>query len=123
MVMLKQILKFLPFLLLLALIPFILPGGRLGSYYLTLMILSLSYATAALGLTVRLGYSGQISLAQAAFFGIGAYVFYVLVVTYTAPYWLRILASLIATAAFGFFLGVISLRRASHYLALVTIGF
>ena len=78
--MIKQILKFLPFLLLLAVIPFILPGGRLGSYYLTLMILSLSYATAALGLTVLLGYSGQISLAQAAFFGIGAYIFSILAV-------------------------------------------
>ena len=86
--MIKQILKFLPFLILLAVIPFILPGGRLGSYYLTLMILSLSYATAALGLTVLLGYSGQISLAQAAFFGIGAYIFSILAVTDAQSYWL-----------------------------------
>ena len=121
--MIKQILKFLPFLILLALIPFILPGGRLGSYYLTLMILSLSYATAALGLTVLLGYSGQISLAQAAFFGIGAYIFSILAVTDAQSYWLAALAALAVTAGFGFILGAISLRLASHYLALVTIGF
>ncbi len=121
--MIKQILKFLPFLIILAVVPLLLPGGRIGSYYQTLLILSVSYATAALGLTVLLGYSGQISLAQAAFFGIGAYVFTVLVVTYNKSYWLSALAALVVTAAFGFFLGAISLRLASHYLALVTIGF
>ena len=121
--MIKQILKFLPFLILLAIVPLLLPAGRLGAYYQTLLILTVSYATAALGLTVLLGYSGQISLAQAAFFGIGAYVFSVLAVTYGVSYWLSILASLAVTSAFGFFLGAISLRLASHYLALVTIGF
>jgi branched-chain amino acid transport system permease protein len=121
--MIKQIIKFLPFLILLAIVPLLLPAGRLGAYYQTLLILTVSYATAALGLTVLLGYSGQISLAQAAFFGIGAYVFSVLAVTYNVSYWLCILASLTVTSAFGFFLGAISLRLASHYLALVTIGF
>jgi branched-chain amino acid transport system permease protein len=121
--MIKNIIKFLPFLVILAIVPLLLPAGRLGAYYQTLLILSVSYATAALGLTVLLGYSGQISLAQAAFFGIGAYVFSVLVVTYGVSYWLSLLASLAVTSAFGFFLGAISLRMASHYLALVTIGF
>jgi ABC-type branched-subunit amino acid transport system ATPase component/ABC-type branched-subunit amino acid transport system permease subunit len=121
--MIKNIIKFLPFLIILAIVPLLLPAGRLGAYYQTLLILSVSYATAALGLTVLLGYSGQISLAQAAFFGIGAYVFSVLVVTYSVSYWLSLLASLAVTSAFGFFLGAISLRLASHYLALVTIGF
>jgi ABC-type branched-subunit amino acid transport system ATPase component/ABC-type branched-subunit amino acid transport system permease subunit len=121
--MIIKILKFLPFPIILALVPLFLPAGRAGAYYQTLLILSVSYATAALGLTVLLGYSGQVSLAQAAFFGIGAYVFSVLAVTYNVPYWLSLLASLAVTSAFGFFLGAISLRLASHYLALVTIGF
>ncbi|HET9146749.1 MAG TPA: branched-chain amino acid ABC transporter ATP-binding protein/permease [Acetobacteraceae bacterium] len=121
--MIKQALKFLPFPLILAIIPFLLPGGRLGSYYLTLMILSVSYAVAALGLTVLLGYSGQVSLAQAAFFGIGSYVFAILAVKYHQYYWEAFILSLVVTVAFGFILGVISLRLASHYLALVTIGF
>ena len=43
--------------------------------------------------------------------------------TYNVSYWLSMLASLAVTSAFGFFLGAISLRLASHYLALVTIGF
>jgi branched-chain amino acid transport system permease protein len=121
--MTRAIIKFLPFLIALALIPFLLPGGRLGSYYLTLLILSVSYAIAALGLTILLGYSGQVSLAQAAFFGIGAYAFAVLAAKHNVPYGLAAVAALIITTGFGFLLGLISLRLASHYLALVTIGF
>ncbi|OYV87491.1 MAG: branched-chain amino acid ABC transporter substrate-binding protein, partial [Acidiphilium sp. 21-68-69] len=121
--MIRSIAKFLPFIALLVLIPFLLPGGRLGSYYLTLLILSLSYAVAALGLTVLLGYSGQISLAQAAFFGIGAYTFSILAVNHHVGYWSAALAAVVVTTGFGLFLGAISLRLASHYLALVTIGF
>lgn len=121
--MTRPILKFLPFLLLLVLAPLLLPAGRLGSYYLTLMILSLSYSVAALGLTVLLGYSGQISLAQAAFFGIGAYTFSLLAVNLHVDFWLSTLAALVVTTGFGLILGAISLRLASHYLALVTIGF
>ena len=121
--MTKPVVKFLPFLIVLALIPFMLPGGRLGSYYLTLLILSVSSAIAALGLTVLLGYSGQVSLAQAAFFGIGAYAFAILAAKHDVPYGVAVVASLVITTLSGFVLGVISLRLASHYLALVTIGF
>lgn len=121
--MARSILKFMPFIVLLVVIPFLLPGGRLGSYYLTLMILSVSSAVAALGLTVLLGYSGQVSLAQAAFFGIGAYTFSILAVNHHFGYWPSAIAALAVTTGFGLFLGAISLRLASHYLALVTIGF
>jgi branched-chain amino acid transport system permease protein len=121
--MTRAVLKFLPFLIALALIPIFLPGGRLGSYYLTLLILSVSYAVAALGLTILLGYSGQVSLAQAAFFGIGAYAFAVLAAKHDVPFGFAAIAALIITTGFGFLLGLISLRLASHYLALVTIGF
>lgn len=121
--MIKPILKFLPFLIVLALLPLMLPAGRLGAYYLTLLILTASYAVAALGLTVLLGYSGQISLAQAAFFGIGAYTFAILGVHDGVPFWLAAIAAVAVAAVFGLVLGMISLRLASHYLALVTIGF
>lgn len=121
--MIRAALRFLPFLLAIALIALTLPPGRFGAYYLTLLILSVSYAIGALGLTVLLGYSGQISLAQAAFFGIGAYTFSVLAANVHVSFWLAGLAALVVAAGFGLFLGAISLRLASHYLALVTIGF
>ncbi len=121
--MIKQFLKFAPLLVVFAAVPFFLPEGRGGSYYLTLMILSGSYAIAALGLTVLLGYAGQVSLAQAAFFGIGSYAFSILAVTYGVNFWLSLLGAVVIALIFGALIGVLVLRLRTHYLALVTIGF
>lgn len=121
--MFKQVIKFLPFIIALSIVPFLLPGGRLGAYYLTLMILSGSYAIAALGLTVLLGYAGQVSLGQAAFFGIGSYSFSILAVNYHLNFWIAFLLGVVISILFGVLLGGIVLRLKTHYLALVTIGF
>lgn len=121
--MIKQFIKFSVLLLVFAIVPFLLPAGRAGSYYMTLMILSASYAIAALGLTVLLGYAGQVSLAQAAFFGVGSYAFSILAVRYGQDFWLSLLAALAIALAFGALIGVLVLRLRTHYLALVTIGF
>ena len=43
------------------------------AYYLNLLMQASTYAVAVLGLTIVLGYTGKINLAQAAFFGLGAY--------------------------------------------------
>src|SRR5246127_5953072 len=43
------------------------------AYYLNLLMQAATYAVAVVGLTIVLGYTGQINLAQAAFFGLGAY--------------------------------------------------
>ena len=51
--------------------PLLLP---LTAYYLNLLMQASTYAVAVLGLTILLGYTGQINLAQAAFFGLGAYI-------------------------------------------------
>jgi len=45
----------------------------LSAYALNLLMQASTYAIAVLGLTIVLGYTGQINLAQAAFFGLGAY--------------------------------------------------
>lgn len=121
--MIKQFLKFAPLLFVFAVAPFFLPEGRGGSYYLTLMILSGSYAIAALGLTVLLGYAGQVSLAQAAFFGIGSYAFSILAVKYGVDFWLSLLGAVVIALIFGALIGLLVLRLRTHYLALVTIGF
>ena len=50
--------------------PLLLP---MTAYYLNLLMQASTYAVAVFGLTIVLGYTGQINLAQAAFFGLGAY--------------------------------------------------
>src|SRR5690606_13391957 len=50
--------------------PLVLP---LSPYVLNMLMQTCTYAVAVLGMTVVLGYAGQINLAQATFFGLGAY--------------------------------------------------
>jgi branched-chain amino acid transport system permease protein len=77
---------------------------------------------AAIGLNLTLGYAGQVSLAQGAFVGIGAYT----VALLTAagwPYVLAFIAAALFCFAIGWLLGYPALRVQHHYLAFVTLAF
>jgi branched-chain amino acid transport system permease protein len=75
----------------------------------------------ACGLNIVLGYAGQISLAQAGFLGIGAYVCALLgpVVTF----WVALPLAGVICFIIGLGLGFPSLRVKTHFLAMVTLGF
>jgi len=76
-----------------------------------------------LGLNVIIGMTGQLSLCQGAFFGIGAYASALLMTRVGLSFWLSLpLAALIAAAA-GFALGIPALRLRGHYLAMITLAF
>ena len=77
---------------------------------------------AAIGLNLTLGYAGQVSLAQAAFVGIGAYVTAYLT-TRGWPFWSTYLIGGVACFAIGWLLGYPALRVQHHYLAFVTLAF
>lgn len=98
-------------------LPFILSPFR--TFQLTLAV---AYAVACLGLNLLIGYSGQVSLAQGAFFGLGAYSASILVDRGDVP----VLATLPAAAAIcfatGFLFGIPALRLGVLQLALVTFG-
>jgi branched-chain amino acid transport system permease protein len=76
-----------------------------------------------LGLTIVLGYAGQINLAQAAFFGLGAYSVALGTTAFAAPFWIALAIGVIVAAVAGAVLGLTSLRLGGHYLAMVTISF
>jgi branched-chain amino acid transport system permease protein len=77
---------------------------------------------AAIGLNLTLGYAGQISLAQAAFVGIGAYITAYLT-TRGWPFWSTYLLGAVSCFAIGWLLGYPALRVQHHYLAFVTLAF
>jgi len=77
----------------------------------------------ALGLNILMGYAGQVSLANAAFFGIGAYGVAVLGNGTGFTFWLALPLVALATAAIGLLVGLPALRVSSHYLALATLAF
>ena len=77
---------------------------------------------AAIGLNLTLGYAGQISLAQAAFVGIGAYITAYLT-TKGWSFWPTWVFSGVACFVVGWALGYPALRVQHHYLAFVTLAF
>ena len=77
---------------------------------------------AAMGLNLTLGYAGQVSLAQGAFVGIGAYAAAIM----TTSGWPLIAAlgvAIVLCFAIGWILGYPALRVQHHYLAFVTLAF
>ncbi len=95
----------------------------LTGYELNLLMQASTYAIAVFGLVVVLGYTGQINLAQAAFFGLGAYCVGLGTTNFGLGYWLSLVLSVAIAAVAGAILGLASLRLAGHYLAMVTISF
>ncbi|HEY6025087.1 MAG TPA: branched-chain amino acid ABC transporter permease [Pseudolabrys sp.] len=77
---------------------------------------------AAIGLNLTLGYAGQISLAQGAFVGIGAYTV-ALLTPLGVPFFAAFLAAGLLCFVTGWVLGYPALRVQHHYLAFVTLAF
>ena len=90
-----------------------------GLYQLSMW---LTISLAALGLNLTLGYAGQVSMAQGAFVGIGAYTTGLLTLA-GVPWPLAFLASGLLCFAIGWVLGYPALRVQHHYLAFVTLAF
>ena len=77
---------------------------------------------AAIGLNLTLGYAGQISLAQGAFVGIGAYTV-ALLTPVGVPFFAAFIVAGLLCFAIGWVLGYPALRVQHHYLAFVTLAF
>jgi branched-chain amino acid transport system permease protein len=92
-------------------------------YILNILMQAATYATAVVGLVVVLGYCGQISIAQAAFMGLGAYGVAIGTVDFHLNFFAALLLAMALAGALGLLLGVASLRLGGHYLAMVTISF
>ncbi|HYT97100.1 MAG TPA: branched-chain amino acid ABC transporter permease [Casimicrobiaceae bacterium] len=92
---------------------------RSDVYLLTLYCV---YLMATFGLNLTVGYAGQMSLGQAAFFGIGAYIA-AIALKAGVPFLLVLPMSAIACFAVGLALGFPALRVQHHYLAFATLGF
>ncbi|MGX1545576.1 branched-chain amino acid ABC transporter ATP-binding protein/permease [Streptomyces adustus] len=99
----------------------LLPYG-LGSYTIHVVNIALIYALLALGMGLAMGVSGQINLAQVAFFGVGAYAVAILTTHYGYGFWAAALLAVLATVVVGLFVGIPALRMQSHYLGIVTLG-
>jgi len=86
------------------------------------------------GLNLLMGYAGQISLGQAAFYGLGAYVSAIMTTmavrhellpqvsrSWWWP-WLAMVVGMLLTGAFAYVIGKPILRLRGNYLAMATLG-
>jgi len=99
-----------------AVVPLILPPGQL-----TVFVLLGLAAITVVGLSLLMGYAGQVSLGQAAFTAIGAYTSGLLALHHT-PTLLALAAAPVAAALAAVVVGVPILRLRGHQLAFATLA-
>ena len=102
------------------LLPVIFRGN---DYLLNLCVVAGVYSIVVMGLGILLGWAGQMSLAQAAFLGIGAYTSAYFTTHVGLNFWQALPLSILMSALVGVGVGYPCLRLSGHYLALATIGF
>lgn len=102
----------------LAILPFILPN----SFYFDVVIRIAINAMVVIGLNLLMGYTGQISLGHAGFFGIGAYASAILTARYNWAAPLAMLAGAAATGLLAFIVARPILKLKGHTLAMATLG-
>lgn len=81
------------------------------------------YALVCNGMTMLIGYAGQISLGHAAFYGIGAYSSAIISTTYGLSPWFGMIVGMIIAGIIAIIVGIPTFKLKGHYLALATLGF
>ncbi|AOV07349.1 branched-chain amino acid ABC transporter permease [Sporosarcina ureilytica] len=90
-------------------------------YVLYIMTTSFIFIIAVYGMNLLAGFTGQLSLAHAGFFAIGAYSVGILTTRYDVNFWLALLVAVVITCVAGLLLGVIALRTREHFFAIYTL--
>jgi branched-chain amino acid transport system permease protein len=97
-------------------------GTAMGdTFFLRLATEALIFAGLALSVDILLGYTGLLSLGQALYFGLGAYVSAV-VLKQVPSFWAAMAAVLFTSLIVAFAAGLIANRVRGVYFALVTFG-
>ena len=109
------------FLVALAVLAALVPG-YLSSYSIYILTEVVIFAIACLGLTVIIGWSGQIALAQAGFFGAGAYGAAYLN-SHGVAWFAAVAITALASAAIGALIGWPTTRLRGFYFAIATLAF
>ena len=105
-------------------------GVVLGAVLLSIMspiwidaiTVTICVAVILLSIVVLTGYTGQLSLAQFAFAGFGAWVGGRLLATTDLPFWLGCMIGIVATVPLGILFGLPAVRTRGINLAIVTLG-
>jgi branched-chain amino acid transport system permease protein len=114
----KDLLVFILFMCILAVVPLFLRDAFLCH----ILIMIMMYATMSIGWNIIGGYAGQVSFGNAAFFGVGAYTTAILLVNYNVNPWLGMLAGCVLSVGLAVVVGYPCFRLRGHYFAIATIA-
>ena len=104
-----------------ALVLIALPALLNDPFITHLGVRAATYAIVVMGLTLFAGYTGQISLGHAAFFGLAAYLSGMMAKA-GVPYLVSVPVATAAVGVLGCLVGMLVLRTSGHYLALASIA-
>lgn len=108
-------------LLLVALIA-CLPLGVQSRYYQSIAVVIGLYTITAVGLSLLMGYAGQVSLGHAAFYGLGAYLSAIGSTRLGLNPWLALPMAALITGGLAAAIGMPIFRLRGHFLAMATLG-
>lgn len=92
-------------------------------YLLHILIMVGIYSIVAMSLNLLAGYTGLISLAHAAFYGIGAYTTALLALKFGFPFWVNIPAGILVSGIVAFLIAWPALRTYDDYFVITTFAF
>jgi branched-chain amino acid transport system permease protein len=102
-------------------------SGWVTGYIQQILLLAFIIILNSLGLNVIYGYTGQFSLGQAAFYGLGAYTSAYLCTIFKIEHWIPfipvLLVSGLSAGLIGCLIGLPILRLRDDFLAIATLGF
>lgn len=93
------------------------------NYLLHICIMLAIYGMLAVSANLLIGYSGLLTMAHAAFYGLGAYVYALLSLHFHWPLWATLPCAVAAGALAGWLFGLAALRFRNETFVLATIGF
>ncbi|MFQ5594024.1 MAG: branched-chain amino acid ABC transporter permease [Anaerolineae bacterium] len=100
----------------------VLPGLVTNNYHLGILVFVGLNTMLTVGLSLLMGYTGQISLGHAVFYGSGAYITGLLTTRFDWSPWPAVAVAALITAGLAYVIGIPIFRLRGHYLAMATLG-
>jgi len=92
-------------------------------YLLHILILIGIYTILSVSLNLIAGYTGLISIAHAAFYGVGAYIAAIMALKLHSPFLANIICAALLSSLLGALVGIPSLRIRDDYFVIATFAF
>jgi branched-chain amino acid transport system permease protein len=93
------------------------------NYILHIIILASIYTSLAVSLDLLAGHAGILSIAQAAFCGLGAYTSALLALRFGISFWGGVLGGIVTATLFSYLVSLPSIRLRGDYLIIATFAF